>query len=258
MLSGCCVEQAQRFSSKVYGLPVTQRRPVRRSVQRLATAAGVGYFLGTFPTADIVARRVGGSTVDLRQAGTGNPGAANALNVLGARAGAAIMAGDVAKGAVACAAGAVIAGPAGAHLAGTASVTGHCYPIWTGFSGGGKGVATSVGQCLATFPVYFPIDVAVAAATASNPKWKQRAFTAALVSSACWVLGAIVWWATGWRNLWGPKPSALLPLAAATTSAIIAQRFLNAGPSPPITAHGDAPEPGTQAATPTKTLASSS
>ena len=222
-----------------------QRRPVRRSAsrcvaRRLATAAAVGYILGTFPTADIVARRIGGSDVDLRHAGTGNPGAANALNVLGARAGAAIMVGDVAKGAVACAAGAVIAGPAGAHLAGTASVTGHCYPIWTGFSGGGKGVAASVGQCLATFPAYFPIDVAVAAVTASNPRWKQRAFAATLASSACWVVGATVWWAKGWRNLWGPKPSALLPLAAATTSAIIAQRFLDAGPPPPTRVHDGA------------------
>ncbi len=208
------------------------RRPTRRFVRRLAAAVGVGYLLGTFPTADIVSRRIGGRDLDLRQAGTGNPGAANALEVLGPRAGATIMAGDIAKGAVACAAGAVIAGPAGAHLAGTASVTGHCWPIWSGFSGGGKGVATSVGQCLATFPAYFPIDIAVAAVTASNPKWKQRAFMSALASSICWVLGAVLWWAKSWRNLWGPKPSALLPLAAATTSAIIAQRFLAAGPPP--------------------------
>ena len=204
------------------------RRPVLR---RLAQAVGVGYLLGTFPTADIVSRRVAGD-LDLRTAGTGNPGAANAIVVLGKRAGLTIMAGDITKGALACGVGAVIAGPPGAHLAGTASVTGHCYPVWNGFAGGGKGVATSVGQCLATFPAYFPIDVAVAAVTASNPRWNQRAFTATLASSACWVIGALVWWAKGWRNLWGPKPSALLPLAAATTSAIIAQRFRDAG-SPP-------------------------
>jgi len=219
-----------------------QRRSARRSDARtvargLTAAVGVGYLLGTFPTADGVARWIGGRGVDLRAVGTGNPGAANALNVLGARAGAVIMVGDIAKGAVACAAGAAIAGPAGAHLGGTASVAGHCYPVWRGFSGGGKGVATSVGQCLVTFPAYFPIDVAVAAATASNPKWKQRAFTATLVSSACWVVGAVAWWAKGWPNLWGPKPSSLLPLAAATTSAIITQRFLDAGPPPPKSPH---------------------
>ena len=130
---------------------------------------------------------------------------------------------------------ALVAGPVGAHLAGTASVTGHCYPVWTGFRGGGKGVAASVGQCLVTFPAYFPIDAAVAAITAANPKWKQQAFAATLASSACWVLGGVVWWAKGWPNLWGPKPSALLPLAAATTSTIIVQRFLAAGPPAPDT-----------------------
>jgi len=198
-------------------------------VRRLAQAVGVGYLLGTLPTADIVSHRVDGD-LDLRQEGTGNPGAANALAVLGPRAGLAIMVGDIAKGAVACGVGAALAGPPGAHLAGTASVTGHCYPVWSGFAGGGKGVATSVGQCLATFPAYFPIDVAVAAISASNPRWKQRAFAATLASSACWVAGGALWWAKGWRNLWGPKPSALLPLAATASSAIIARRFLDAGP----------------------------
>jgi glycerol-3-phosphate acyltransferase PlsY len=213
---------------------VYARRLMRipRHVRRLGLAVGLGYLLGTFPTADLVARRAAGD-VDLRVAGTGNPGAANALKVLGPRAGAAVMAGDIAKGAAACGVGALVAGPAGAHLAGTASVTGHCYPVWTGFRGGGKGVAASVGQCLATFPAYFLIDAAVAGVTASNPKWKQRAFAATLASSACWVIGAVVWWAKGWSNLWGPKPSALLPLAAAASSTIIAQRFLAAGPPTP-------------------------
>lgn len=201
-------------------------------VKRLAAAAGCGYLLGTIPSADLVARRVA-PDIDLRTSGSGNPGAANALGVLGKRAGATVMVVDISKGAVACAVGAAVAGPAGAHLAGTASVTGHCYPVWTGFRGGGKGVAASVGQCFATFPAYFPVDVAVAAATASIPGLKGRAFTATLASSACWVVGGLVWWRKGWRNLWGPRPSVLLPLAAATSSAIIAQRFLDAGPVQP-------------------------
>ena len=47
------------------------------------------------------------------------------------------------------------------------------------------------------------------------------------------------WWIKRWPNLWGPKPSALLPLAAATTSLIIAQRFLAAGPPPAPTVESD-------------------
>jgi glycerol-3-phosphate acyltransferase PlsY len=96
--------------------------------------------------------------------------------------------------------------------------------VWNGFRGG-KGVAASVGQCLATFPAYFPIDLAVAAATASSSRWRQRAFAATAVSSACWVLGALVWWRRGWPNLWGPRPSAALPVAAAASSAVIVRRF---------------------------------
>jgi len=193
-------------------------------LQPVVGAAVLGYLIGTFPTADLVAARVSGGAVDLRTSGTGNPGGANALKVLGAKAGAMVMAGDVAKGALASGVGALVAGPAGAHLAGTASVVGHCFPVWTGFRGG-KGVAASVGQCLATFPAYFPIDMAVAAVTVSNPRWKQRAFTATIFSSAAWVLGAFVWWRRSWPNLWGPRPSFGLPLAAAASSAVIAYKF---------------------------------
>lgn len=188
-------------------------------------AGPVGYLIGTFPTADLVARRVSGGSVDLRESGSGNPGTANALGMLGARAGAAVLVGDIAKGALACIVGGVIAGPIGAHVAGTSSVAGHCYPVWTGFRGG-KGVAASVGQCLTTFPAYFPIDAAVAVATAANPRWKHRAFAATLTSSVCWVLGGLVWWRRGWANLWGPAPSVALPLASALSSAVIMRRFM--------------------------------
>lgn len=188
----------------------------------LAGAGLIGYLFGTFPTADLMGRRAG---VDLRAEGSGNPGTANAAGVLGTKAAAVVLVGDVGKGAIACACGAFVAGGAGAHLAGTASVVGHCYPVWSGFRGG-KGVATSIGQCLATFPAYFPIDFLVGGATAALPGWRRRAFGATAVSSIAWVAGGVVWWRKGWRNGWGPRPSALLPLASALSSAVIAQRFL--------------------------------
>ena len=200
-------------------------------------AVAAGYLLGTFPTADLVARRRSGGAVDLRSAGSGNPGGANALKVLGTRAGLEVLGGDVAKGALASAVGRALVGSAGTHLAGTAAVVGHCFPVWTGFRGG-KGVAASVGQCLATFPAYFPLDLAVAAATASVPTLKRRAATATAVSSACWVVGGAVWWRRRWPNLWGPRPSALLPLSALASSLVIAQRFA-ANATPPVEATAD-------------------
>jgi glycerol-3-phosphate acyltransferase PlsY len=203
-----------------------QWRGRRGKLNRLGLGVAVAYTLGTISTADIVVKKM--STGDLRSQGSGNPGAANAMKVLGTKAGLAVMAGDISKGVAACAVGGALAGPTGAHLAGTASVAGHCYPVWNGFKGG-KGVATSVGQCFATFPAYFPIDVGVAGATAAVPAWKQRAFAATLASSACWVLGGFVWWMKGWRNLWGPKPTIMLPISALLSSAIVAERFIAAG-----------------------------
>lgn len=197
---------------------------------RIVTAVAVGYLLGTFPTADLVARRWSRGTVDLRSSGSGNPGTANAAAVLGVRAGATVLVGDIAKGAAASVIGATLAAPIGAHVGGTAAVIGHCFPVWTGFRGG-KGVAASIGQCLATFPAYFPIDAAVGIATAAMPWWRRRAFGATAVSSVCWVAGGVVWWRKGLANAWGPKPTVALPLASAVSSVVIVERFLAAGRS---------------------------
>lgn len=191
---------------------------------RILAAAVAGYVMGTFPTADLVARRWSRGAVDLRSAGSRNPGTANATQLLGVNAGATVLMGDIAKGAAASAVGGAIVGPLGAHVAGTASVIGHCFPVWNGFRGG-KGVAASIGQCLATFPAYFPIDLAVGMATAAMPWWRRRAFGATVVSSVCWVLGGVLWWRKRWWNGWGPRPTVALPLASAVSSIVIADRF---------------------------------
>ncbi|MGH9067123.1 MAG: glycerol-3-phosphate acyltransferase, partial [Acidimicrobiales bacterium] len=191
---------------------------------RLALAGLGGYLAGTFPSADLAARLAGGG-VSLRSAGSTNQGAANAAQVLGPSWGAAVLAADVAKGAGAAALGRRLAGPSGAHLGAVAAVVGHCYPVWSGWRGG-KGVAASAGQCLATFPAYFPIDLGVAYATA---RWRQRAWEATACSSACWVAAGLWWWRKGWPNAWGPPAGPDLPLAAAATSAVILLRFAQGG-----------------------------
>ena len=190
---------------------------------RLVLSAVVGYLAGTIPSADVVSRAASGGSVDLREAGSGNPGAANAMAVLGSRWGAVIMVADIAKSAAACGIGRRVAGPAGAQLAGTAAVVGHCFPVWNGFRGG-KGVACSVGQCLATFPAYFPVDLGVAALTASGP-WKSSARSATVVASFAWVAAALLWWRRNLSNGWGPPPTAALPMGAAASSAVILLRF---------------------------------
>ena len=55
-----------------------QWRERRGKLNRLGLGVGIGYLLGTISAADIVVRRV--AAPDLRTQGTGNPGAANAMN----------------------------------------------------------------------------------------------------------------------------------------------------------------------------------
>jgi glycerol-3-phosphate acyltransferase PlsY len=206
-----------------------------KAVLRWPVAAGIGYLCGTVPSADVVAR-IAGSSVDLRNTGTGNPGAANAAMVLGARFGLMVMGADIVKGVVAGRVGGAIAGPDGVHVAATAAVVGHCLPVWNGFRGG-KGVATSVGQVLVAFPAYFPIDAAVAVATAAVPWWNERAFVATATAASAWVVASTVWWRRGLPNLWGPRPSAALPISAVVSSSVVVWRFVTADPAP-----GDFPE----------------
>ena len=187
----------------------------------LLASAAAGYLIGTVPSADAAARLASGGTTDLRTAGTGNPGAVNAMFVLGKAWGWSILAADVSKGALACSVGRRLAGPSGAHVAGTAAVVGHCFPVWKGFRGG-KGAAVSLGQCLATFPVYLPADLGVAWAVG---KWRGRTLPGTVAASATWVAASALWWRRGWSTGWGPAPSAALPLAAAASSAVIVYRF---------------------------------
>lgn len=187
---------------------------------RLLASAGVGYVLGGLPTGDTAARLAGRAT-SLRTTGTRNPGAANAIVVLGKGWGGAVLVADVAKGIAGCASGRWLAGDAGAHVGGTAAVIGHCFPAWSRLRGG-KGVAAGFGQVVATFPVYVPLDLAVAWAAA---KWRKKPFPATAIACGAWVGAGILWWRRGWPNAWGPEPTAALPAAAAATSAVILSRF---------------------------------
>ena len=198
-------------------------RPVTRRTLSLLSAAAAGYLVGTTPSARLIAQLKTGGSIDLSSAGSGNPGALNALRLLGRRAGVVVVVADVGKGIAACVLGRRLAGDSGAHLSGVAAVAGHCYPLWTGFRGG-KGVATSFGQCLYTFPVFAPVDAAVAVAVGRRPGVRRPALASVAASSTAWLLASVLWWRRGGPNLWGPRPTAALPLANAATVAIIASR----------------------------------
>lgn len=211
-----------RWCSACIGRPMTAT-----TMRSAAIAALTGYLIGTMPSADIATRLASSPVADLRTAGSGNPGALNTARMLGTRWGAAVLVADMAKGAAAGAVGRAIAGPTGAYVAASASIAGHIVPVWSRGKGG-KGVATSAGACLAVFPVYFPIDAAVAATAAAT---KRNAEHAILLSSAAWVVAAVVWWRRRLANAWGPSPTVGLPLFALAGSAMILTKFGTAGPT---------------------------
>ncbi|MCG3176093.1 MAG: Glycerol-3-phosphate acyltransferase [Candidatus Omnitrophica bacterium] len=129
-----------------------------------AWVACVGAFLiGGIPTAYLAGRWCRG--VDVRQHGSGNVGATNAVRVLGKKIGIAVFVVDLLKGAlpVLClqelALGAVSIGGDRALariLLALCAVAGHVFTPFLGFKGG-KGVATGAGALLAGFPGLFGI-----------------------------------------------------------------------------------------------------
>jgi glycerol-3-phosphate acyltransferase PlsY len=192
-----------------------------RQTAAMAAAGVAGYMAGTLPSADAASRLATGGRLDLRAAGSANPGALNAAQQLGPGWGVAVLVADAAKGALGALAGRRLAGASGAYLAATAAIAGHIAPVWNGFRGG-KGVATSAGACLAVFPAYFPLDAAVAALAAvgsRNPETSVR------VSSVVWVASAMLWWRRRWPNLWGPDPTVGLPLFATGGATMILLKF---------------------------------
>ena len=115
-----------------------------------------GYLLGSIPFAYLLARRHRG--IDLREAGSGNVGAANLLRTTTRKIGVSTMALDVAKGVASdLVARQIDPGATGPAVAGIAAVLGHIYPVWLGFRGG-KGVATTAG----VFSILAPQAAAVA------------------------------------------------------------------------------------------------
>jgi acyl phosphate:glycerol-3-phosphate acyltransferase len=194
---------------------------------RVWVAGVAGYLLGGILTADLVSKAAAarnGEHVDLRSTGSGNPGAANAMANLGTGWGAAVLVGDIAKGAAGAQAGRWIAGDAGAYAAGIGAVAGHCFPAFANFKGG-KGVATSAGTTIVCFPAYIPIDLGLISLS-----WfgSRHVTFATLAASAAFTGAATAWWKRGWPTAWGAKPTVGMPIYAAVTSAIIAYRFLAA------------------------------
>ena len=112
----------------------------------------VAYFLGTFPSALLVAKRGG---IDVTAAGSGNPGTSNVVRLLGWKYGAVVMVLDIGKGALAVGLAAVASGDRVTqlgYLGAYAAVIGHTFPVTRRFVGG-KGVAAGGGSMFVLYPL---------------------------------------------------------------------------------------------------------
>ena len=155
------------------------------------------YLLGSVNPALMVARFRG---VDIREVGSGNPGASNVLRALGKGPAATVYLLDLLKGFVPALVGLLIWSSEAGAVAGLGAVIGHCYPIYHRFRGG-KGVATAGGALLAVSPPVMLIMGLVYAITLKL--WKISAVGSLVVAvvsiPALWITGqegATVAWFT--------------------------------------------------------------
>ena len=126
----------------------------------------LAYLLGSIPTSIWVSKAVFG--IDIRDYGSGNPGATNTFRVLGSKWGTFVMIVDISKGVIATSLYILIPFYLQNELArtnfmiilGLAAVLGHIFPIWADFKGG-KGVATILGMALAIQPIVALICIVV-------------------------------------------------------------------------------------------------
>ena len=123
----------------------------------------VSYFLGAIPTGYLIAKKVMG--IDIREHGSGNPGAANVYRTVGKWAGVSTFLVDALKGFIPVSAALYLCADYPhkywvAIACGTIAILGHMWTIYLKFRGG-KGVATSAG----VFAALLPIPTAIAFAS---------------------------------------------------------------------------------------------
>jgi glycerol-3-phosphate acyltransferase PlsY len=149
-------------------------------------AAVVGYGIGSVNPAAIFARV---RDTDLREVGSGNPGATNAGRAFGWKVGVLVALLDVLKGFVPVVVFEALGYPEAGLVAGLAAVLGHVTSPWLR-GRGGKGVATSLGAILAVQPWWAVIALAVfglAFAVTRRVGLSSVAASLALVPAALWL-----------------------------------------------------------------------
>lgn len=110
----------------------------------VVSALIIGYLIGSINSSIIICKIMTGK--DIRDFGSGNAGATNALRTLGKKAGFLVFLFDALKAAVAILICRIIFkdnSELATYSSGIGAVLGHNYPVWFGFKGG-KGIVVSL------------------------------------------------------------------------------------------------------------------
>ena len=185
----------------------------------MLAAAVAGLLIGSLPTADLLARAWG---VDLRNAGTGNPGTRNALELGGRSLAVTVLLVEVAKGASALVLGRMLASDPGGAMAGLLATAGNVYNPWFRFRGG-KGLGISAGVILAAWPGML---VALLAVMIGAILAFRRSGPASLVTFGVYLLGAVTGLFVNLTGGWGMTESSWLLLLALASVALMTPKHL--------------------------------
>lgn len=161
---------------------------------------GLAYLLGSIPVGWLIANIF--YHKDIRQEGSGNIGATNALRIFGTKIGILVLLLDMMKGIIAV----LIAKQViqGAHplvsIAGLVAILGHIFPVWLKFRGG-KGVATAAG----VFAALAPLGLLIGLLSFILVVWRTRYVSLGSIIAAM-VFGV----STFWMELSKPMPDVAL------------------------------------------------
>ncbi len=133
-----------------------------------AIGAVAAYFLGGLNFAIIISKYK--FKEDIRTYGSGNAGMTNMLRTYGKAAAAFTLLGDMAKAMLSVVIGMLLAGEAGAYIAGFFCVIGHSFPCYYGFKGG-KGIVVTATTLLCLEPIVFLILFAIFALLVASTKY---------------------------------------------------------------------------------------
>lgn len=129
----------------------------------LLAVAAISYLIGSFSSAYIVGKLF--MKIDIRNHGSGNAGATNAVRIMGKKLGVLTFLMDFAKGIVAVLLGSYLHASLGGYVSALFAVIGHNWPVFLSFKGG-KGIATTIAvMAVLSFPTTL-LSVAIGILTA--------------------------------------------------------------------------------------------